>query len=73
VTDAIGAGLQRGTTVVVETTVPVGSTRERIAPRLEAASGLRAETDFHVAFSPERVYSGGCSATSRPTPSWSAG
>jgi UDP-N-acetyl-D-mannosaminuronic acid dehydrogenase len=58
VTDAIGAGLRRGTTVVIETTVPVGTTRERLAPRLEAASGLRAEEDFHVAFSPERVFSG---------------
>ena len=58
VTDAIGRGLQRGTTVVVETTVPVGTTRERIAPALEATSGLRAEEDFHVAFSPERVFTG---------------
>ena len=58
VTDAIGAGLQRGTTVVVETTVPLGSTRTRIAPRLEAASGLTEGVDFHLAFSPERVFSG---------------
>ena len=58
VCDAIGAGLRAGTTVVVETTVPVGTTRERIAPRLEQASGLRAEHDFHLAFSPERVFSG---------------
>ncbi|MGA3058706.1 MAG: nucleotide sugar dehydrogenase, partial [Candidatus Limnocylindrales bacterium] len=33
-------------------------TRGRFAPRLEAATGLRAETDFLVAFSPERLYSG---------------
>ncbi|HWT93793.1 MAG TPA: nucleotide sugar dehydrogenase [Solirubrobacteraceae bacterium] len=58
VTDAIGAGLQAGTTVVVETTVPLGATRSRIAPRLEAASGLKEGTDFHLAFSPERVFSG---------------
>jgi UDP-N-acetyl-D-glucosamine dehydrogenase len=58
VTEAIGAGLRRGTTVVVETTVPVGTTRERLAPALERASGLRTEQDFHVAFSPERVFSG---------------
>jgi nucleotide sugar dehydrogenase len=56
--DAIGAGLQRGTTVSLETTVPVGTTRRRIAPALEARSGLVAERDFHVVFSPERVYSG---------------
>ena len=58
VTDAIAAGLKPGTTVVVETTVPIGTVRERIAPRLEAGSGLRAEDDFFAAFSPERVFSG---------------
>jgi len=58
VTDAIARGLQPGTTVVVETTVPVGTTRNRIAPRLEAGSGLKSEQDFFTAFSPERVFSG---------------
>src|SRR5204862_3967315 len=55
---AIGAGLQPGTTVSVETTVPLGTTRGRVAPLLEQASGLIAERHFHLAFSPERVYSG---------------
>jgi len=55
---AIGDGLRAGTTVSLETTVPVGTTRERVAPALEAASGLRAGADFHVVFSPERVSSG---------------
>jgi UDP-N-acetyl-D-mannosaminuronic acid dehydrogenase len=54
----VGAGLQPGTTVSVETTVPLGSTRGRIAPLLEQASGLMAQRHFHVVFSPERVYSG---------------
>jgi UDP-N-acetyl-D-glucosamine dehydrogenase len=54
----VGAGLQPGTTVSVETTVPLGSTRGRIAPLLEQASGLMAERHFHVVFSPERVFSG---------------
>jgi nucleotide sugar dehydrogenase len=54
----VGAGLRAGTVVSVETTVPVGTTRERIAPALERHSGLRSETDFHAVFSPERVYSG---------------
>ena len=58
VTEAIGAGLRAGTTVSIETTVPVGTTRERIAPALERASGLAAEKDVFVAFSPERVFSG---------------
>ena len=57
----IGAGLHRRdqpTTVSVETTVPVGTTRARIAPGLERQSGLRAEEDFFCVFSPERVFSG---------------
>ena len=55
---AIGPGVHRGSTVIFETTLPVGDTRDRFAPRLEAASGLRADADFFVAFSPERLYSG---------------
>jgi UDP-N-acetyl-D-glucosamine dehydrogenase len=54
----VGAGLQPGTTVSIETTVPLGSTRSHIAPLLEQASGLMAERHFHVVFSPERVFSG---------------
>ena len=54
----IGRGLKAGTTVSIETTVPVGTTRARVAPALEAASGLREGVDFHVVFSPERIFSG---------------
>ena len=60
--DAIAPGVHAGSLVVFETTLPVGDTRDRYAPRLEAASGLRAEVDgdagILVAFSPERLYSG---------------
>ena len=60
VCDAVGRGLRAGTTVSLETTVPVGTTRSRVAPALAAAAagGLRAGADFHVVFSPERVSSG---------------
>jgi nucleotide sugar dehydrogenase len=58
VIDDIGSGLRVGTTVAVETTVPVGTTRSRIAPQLAGRSGLVAEEDFFSVFSPERVYSG---------------
>ncbi|HMS61760.1 MAG TPA: nucleotide sugar dehydrogenase [Solirubrobacteraceae bacterium] len=54
----IGAGLQAGTTVSIETTVPVGTTRDRIAPALGRASGLPPEEGFFTVFSPERVFSG---------------
>jgi nucleotide sugar dehydrogenase len=61
-TDAIAPGLHPGSLVLYETTLPVGDTRARYAPRLEAASRLRAEVDgddgILVAFSPERLFSG---------------
>jgi nucleotide sugar dehydrogenase len=54
----VGAGLRAGTTISIETTVPVGTTRTRVAPALAERSGLRAEDEFFCVFSPERVYSG---------------
>ncbi len=57
-TSAIAAGLRRGTLVGYETTLPVGTTRERFAPMLEAGSALTAGRDFALVFSPERVSSG---------------
>jgi nucleotide sugar dehydrogenase len=56
--DSIAPGVHPGSLVIFETTLPVGDTRDRFTPRIEAASGLRAEEDFFVAFSPERLYSG---------------
>lgn len=55
---AIGKHLEAGTTVVLETTVPVGTTRNRVAKTLERLSGMTDGNDFFVAFSPERVSSG---------------
>jgi nucleotide sugar dehydrogenase len=56
--DSISGGLHAGSLVIFETTLPVGDTRQRYLPRLEDASGLHAEDDLFVAFSPERLYSG---------------
>jgi UDP-N-acetyl-D-glucosamine dehydrogenase len=58
VIDDIGSALRPGAVVSVETTIPVGTTRGRFAPRLAELSGLRAEEDFFLVHSPERVYSG---------------
>lgn len=55
--EAVGRGLQPNSLVIVETTVPVGDTRNRFGPLLERASGMRLEEDFYLAFSPERVQS----------------
>jgi nucleotide sugar dehydrogenase len=57
-THAIGKGLRHGALVVYETTLPVGTTRSRLAPILDKESGLEAGGDYHLAFSPERIYAG---------------
>lgn len=57
-TAAVGHGLKPGTVVIYETTLPVGTTRNRNARLLAATSGLSATTDFSVAFSPERIRTG---------------
>lgn len=54
----VAKGLKKGTLVSYETTLPVGTTRNRFAAMLQDGSGLRAGTDFHLAFSPERVFTG---------------
>ena len=57
-TEAVGRGLRPGALVTYETTLPVGTTRTRLAPILASSSGLRPGEDFFLAFSPERVSSG---------------
>ncbi|HXQ95518.1 MAG TPA: nucleotide sugar dehydrogenase [Candidatus Acidoferrales bacterium] len=60
-TQSVAAGLHPGVLVLYETTLPVGDTRDRFRPMLEAAGGLVCgdpDAGFLVAFSPERVYSG---------------
>jgi nucleotide sugar dehydrogenase len=57
-TNAIGRGLKSGTLVSYETTLPVGTTRNRFAPMLEDISKLKVGVDFHLIFSPERVFTG---------------
>lgn len=57
-TQSLGEFLTPGTLVSYETTLPVGTTRNRWKPMLEAASGLTEGEDFHLIFSPERVLTG---------------
>ena len=57
-TQDVAKGLQKNTLVSYETTLPVGTTRNRFAKMLEEGNGLKAGTDFHLAFSPERVFTG---------------
>lgn len=50
----LAVGLRAHTTVVLESTVPPGTTEDVLRPLLEE-SGLRAGRDFHLAYSPSRV------------------
>ena len=54
----VAAGLKPGTLVSYETTLPIGTTRERFGPMLAQGSGLVAGRDFALVFSPERVFTG---------------
>ena len=64
----IAKGLKPGTLVSYETTLPVGTTRNRWKPMLEELSGLTEGTDFHLVFSPERVLTGRVFADLRKYP-----
>jgi UDP-N-acetyl-D-glucosamine dehydrogenase len=57
-TASVAAGLQAGSLVIYETTLPVHTTRARLAPALAAGSGLAPGEDFMLCHSPERVSSG---------------
>ena len=64
---SLAAVLRPGQLVVLESTTYPGTTRDRLLPILEE-SGLRAGTDFHLAFSPERIDPGRTDHTIRTTP-----
>ena len=59
--------LTAGQTVVLESTTYPGTTREHLLPLLEE-SGLRAGSDFHLAYSPERIDPGRSEHTVATTP-----
>lgn len=62
-TRAVARGLQPGTLVSYETTLPVGTTRERYLPMLQQGAA-----DVHLVFSPERVLTGRVFADLRKYP-----
>ncbi|HMJ73732.1 MAG TPA: nucleotide sugar dehydrogenase [Solirubrobacterales bacterium] len=64
---ALAEVLRAGQLVVLESTTYPGTTRERLLPVLEE-SGLSAGSDFHLAFSPERIDPGRVDHTIRTTP-----
>lgn len=54
---SLGKILKKGDLVVLETTVPPGTTESLIRPWLLESSGLGPQ-DFHLAYSPERIMTG---------------
>lgn len=67
-TKDLAANLTANTLVIYETTLPIGTTRNRWKPLLESGSGLREGEDFHLVFSPERVLTGRVFADLRKYP-----
>lgn len=67
-TESLGSYLTAGTLVAYETTLPVGTTRNRWRPLLERVSGLKEGVDFDLVFSPERVLTGRVFADLRKYP-----
>ena len=67
-TAKLAGHLRRGQLVTLESTTYPGTTRDELAPILEAGSGLTAGVDFHLAFSPERVDPGRTDYTTKTTP-----
>ena len=64
---SIAAHLRAGQLIVLQSTTYPGTTEEDVLPILES-SGLTAGTDFHLAFSPERVDPGNRAYTVQNTP-----
>jgi nucleotide sugar dehydrogenase len=58
VTRDISKFVSRGTLICYETTLPVGTTRNRFANEIEKISKLKVGKDIYVVFSPERVFTG---------------
>jgi len=54
----VGKGLKKKDLVVLETTVPVGTTESFVKDILEENSKLKAGKDFYLAYSPERIMTG---------------
>jgi UDP-N-acetyl-D-galactosamine dehydrogenase len=54
----VGENLGRGATIVFESTVYPGATEDDCIPIIEAASGWKWKSDFHVGYSPERINPG---------------
>ena len=53
--DSLSPHLRPGATVILESTTYPGTTDELVASRIESATGLIAEVDYYLGYSPERI------------------
>ncbi|MDQ1278801.1 MAG: UDP-N-acetyl-D-mannosaminuronic acid dehydrogenase [Thermoproteota archaeon] len=51
----LAQGLKGGDVVILESSVPPGTTQNLVKSLLEKVSGLKVEDDFYLAYSPERI------------------
>ena len=58
VVNDIGRHIVKGTLIAFETTLPVGTTRNRFSKSIEKISNLEVGKDIFIVFSPERVLTG---------------
>lgn len=64
----IARNLPKNVTICIETTLPIGTTRERVKQLIENESGKKEGVDFFLVFSPERVLTGRVFADLRKYP-----
>jgi UDP-N-acetyl-D-glucosamine dehydrogenase len=64
----VGEHLRFGSLVVLESTTYPGTTDQLVGPIIESVSGLRAGTDFWLAYSPERIDPGNAEFSMRDIP-----
>jgi nucleotide sugar dehydrogenase len=56
--DDIAISLKKGSTIILETSVPPGTTRGFLRKKIEIKSNMKAGNDFFLAYSPERISEG---------------
>lgn len=54
----VATNMKKEVIIVICSTVPPGTMLEKIKPLLESLSGLKADTDFYLAYVPERITPG---------------
>jgi nucleotide sugar dehydrogenase len=64
----VGTHLSAGDLLILESTTYPGTTEELVVPMIREVSGLQAGSDYHLAFSPERIDPGNPTFGLRNTP-----